>query len=455
MSVLSTSSAAKPNIVFIMADDLGWADVGFNGATFYETPNIDQLAADGMIFDRGYTGGPNCAPTRGCLMSGMYTPRHKIYQPGGKSKGKVEYMRLLAPNKKNKESGGEFEVKNDLPASTVCLAEVLNPQGYKTAMFGKWHLGDSETQGFDVFDKNGKSSPNGKFYGKPTVTRQLAEAAAEFISENRDGPFFVYLSFWDVHTPHRAEKPLVQKYEEKLAASSGKKRKPVYAAMIEAVDSGVGRVRKALKQAGVAGDTLVIFTSDNGLLGSVHSGPLKGAKGSLCEGGVRVPMAMAWPGVIEAGSRCDTPITSVDFMPTFAELAGGALPTTQPVDGRSIVPLIKGQKALSDRAIFWHYPLYLQSNGQPVVPIYGTDRLYWRAVPSTMIMKGDWKLTLHHETGRPLLYNIGEDPSETTDLANRNPEKTQELLEELKIWISETKAPVPATVNPDFTPPSS
>ena len=458
MCLPAQGAEEKPNIIFIMADDLGWFDVGYNGAPFYETPNIDRLAADGMIFDRSYTGGANCAPTRACLMSGMYTPRHKIYQPGGKSKAgpkDFQKMRLLTPNRSNKKVGNnEFEVidslnpKTPLPAETHCLAEVLKPCGYKTAMLGKWHLGDSEHQGFDLFSADGTEKPYGKRYGNVDVAETLTDRALQFIEENKSGPFFLYLAHWDVHKPTNARKEVVDKYKKKLQAKEWEQNwNATYAAQIEAVDKSVGRVRAEVKRLGIENDTLIIFTSDNGVISNFHSGPLRGNKGSFFEGGVRVATAMCWPGVVKAGSRCDTPTTSVDYMPTFAELAGGKLPTTQPVDGKSIVPLMKGEEALTERPIFWHYPLYLSGG---VLPIYGTDILNWRAVPLSMIVKGQWKLIHYYETDSVQLYNIVQDMSEKTDLSTSKPEIAQALHEELKNWVRKTEAPVPRTLNESF-----
>jgi arylsulfatase A-like enzyme len=444
----------KPNIIFIMADDLGWFDVGYNGAPFYETPNIDQLAADGMIFDRSYTGGPNCAPTRACLISGMYTPRHRVYTPGGKAKGGTECfkrMRWLVPNVINREGNGEFPSANDsLSEDTISLAEVLKPSGYKTAMLGKWHLNPKRKQGFDLFSCDGvEFSKFGRKYGSVNVAETLTDCAVRFIRDNKDGPFFLYLSHWDVHKPFKAKGEVVKRYDKKLQSKEwGHEWNTTYAAMIEAFDTSVGRVRAEVTRLGLEKNTLIIVTSDNGGVSGVLSGPLKGNKGSFFEGGVRVATAMSWPGVIKAGSRCSVPTTSVDYMPTFAELAGGTLPTTQPVDGKSLVPLIKGEEALTDRSIFWHFPLYLPGN---VIPVYGTDTLYWRAVPSSMIVKGQWKLIQFYESDTIQLYNIAEDISEKQDLAKSQPEKAKALLKELQQWVSKTGAPVPKTPNKSFT----
>ena len=245
VAIQSLSHAAEqPNIIFIMADDLGWQDVGYMGAEFFETPNIDRFAAQGMTFTAAYSGGPNCAPTRACLMSGTYSPRHHIYTPGGRSKGKIEYMRLLVPARDRKDkslkekAAAQFPITNSLDPEFVCIPEILGAAGYRTARLGKWHLGD-DTQGFDLSSANGKGGPNGSFYGNVDVAEQLTDRAVKFIEENRDGPFFLYLTHWDVHVPHRARQEVVKRYRAKLRKLPTDKRRnfnPIYAAMIEAVD---------------------------------------------------------------------------------------------------------------------------------------------------------------------------------------------------------------------------
>jgi len=264
--------AEQPNIIFIMADDLGWKDVGFMGAEFFETPHIDKLAAQGMSFKAAYTGGANCSPTRACLMTGTYTPRHRIYTPGGSSKGKPEYMRLLVPARERKDkalnaqAAKQFEITNDLAPSFTCIPELLGPAGYRTARLGKWHLGE-DTQGFDLSSSNGKGGPGGKFYGNVDVAEQLTDRAVQFMEDNREGPFFLYLSHWDVHTPIRARKAVVQRYKDKLVKLPEDQRKnfnPTYAAMIEAVDQSVRRVAAKVDELGIAENTLIVFISDNG-----------------------------------------------------------------------------------------------------------------------------------------------------------------------------------------------
>ena len=449
------TAAPRPNIVFVIADDLGWADVGYNGAKFYETPHIDRLCADGMRFNEAYPGAANCMPSRSCILSGMYTPRTQMWTPGGQAKGNPAWMKFLVPTRGAKEGADVFPSKGQLEPSVTSVAEVLKTAGYRSARFGKWHLGP-DTQGFDVSDANGRGAgPNGSFYGNVNVAEWLTDAAVKFIADHREQPFFLYVAHWDVHTPIRARKDVVAKYDAKLKAGSwDRKWNTTYAAMIEAVDTGVGRIRRALEEHGVAENTLFVFTSDNG----GHSGatwcePLKGAKGAFYEGGIRVPTCMRWPAAIKPGSVCDTPITGVDYLPTFAALAGAQLPTGQPVDGQSFVPLLHAEPALTDRAIFWHYPLYLAGGDyNQVVPVHGTDRMYWRATPCSVIRRGDWKLIQFFESGKTELYHLRNDLGETSDVSSANPDKTAALLAELKQWQRDTKAVIPTKLNPGFNP---
>ena len=446
----SAAAAPKPNIVFILADDLGWSDVGFNGATFYETPNLDRLARDGVRFTDAYSGGPNCMPTRACLLSGMYTPRTQMWTPGGLSKGSPKLMKLAVPCR---SPGGKktFPSKLQLPPSVTSIAEVLNSAGYTTARFGKWHLG-KDLQGFDISSGNGSPGDLGKHYGNINVAETLTDASVRFLEAHQDDPFFLYLSHWDVHTPIRARKEVVARYTQKLRDGDWDRDwNCTYAGMIEAVDTSVGRVRAKLQELGLDRNTLIVFSSDNGGLPSVTTNaPLHGGKGSFFEGGVRVPTCMTWPGVTRAGTDCETPITSVDFLPTFAEMAGAKLPTDQPVDGVSLVPLLHG-RAIAERAIFWHFPLYLEGGGNnKVLPVLGTTRLYWRGVPSSMMRRGDWKLVHHFEDDSVRLYNVRKDIGERHDLAKTHPEKAGQMLSELRRWQQETNAVIPDVPNRAF-----
>ncbi|MGB0582671.1 MAG: sulfatase, partial [Limisphaerales bacterium] len=448
-------SAKQPNIVFILADDLGWADVGFNGAKFYETPHIDKMRAEGMAFSSAYPGASNCMPSRSCIVSGMYVPRTQMWTPGGLAKGETKFMKLLVPRKGDQKGTGIVPSKLSLRPSVISVAEVLNEAGYRTARFGKWHLGE-DNQGFHVSNAGGDGRDGGgKFYGNIDVAERLTDRTIEFIKENKKNPFFIYLCHWDVHTPIRARQNVVAKYQRKLEQGEWDRAwNPTYAAMIEAVDISVGRVREAVAKAGLAKNTLIIFTSDNG----GHSGatwcePLKGAKGAFYEGGIRVPTCMTWLGVIQSGSTCDTPITGVDLMPSAAELAGAKLPKKQPVDGHSWVPLLSGKRALTQRAVFWHYPLYLAGGTyNQVVPVHGTENNYWRATPCSVIRKGDWKLIQFFEDNSIQLYNLKSDIGEETDLSSAEPERAQAMLKELQAWQKKTKAAIPTRLNPDFDP---
>ncbi len=456
LAFAEAKKTAQPNLIFILADDLGWKDVGFMGCEFFETPNIDRLAKQGMKFTSAYSGGPNCAPTRACLMSGTYTPRHKIYTPGGSSKGNHKYMRLLVPARERKDkalktkAAEQFPINNSLDPAYVCIPEVLGQAGYRTARIGKWHLGE-DVQGFHLSTSNGKGGPGGKFYGNVDVAEQMTDRALQFIEENQKDPFFLYLTHWDVHGPIRARKEVVERYREKLKTLPAEEHKsfnPVYAGMIEAVDQSVGRVMKKVDELGLAENTLIVFTSDNGGLPKLSQlDPLRGQKGSLFEAGVRVATCMRWTKRIEPGTICATPITSVDFLPTFASLAGGKLPKKQPIDGADVSPLLLG-KEIAERSIFWHYPLYLQGRGLDVALPNGKT-YSWRGFPSTSLVRGQWKLIEFHEDDSVVLYNLEDDPGERKNLAKKMPERAAKLRAELDAWQKKTKAPVPKLPNPE------
>lgn len=454
---LGAPAADKPNFIFIMADDLGWQDVGYAGAKFFETPNMDRFAAAGMKFDAAYSGGPNCAPTRACLMSGVYTPRHSIYTPGGASKGNPKHMKLLVPavsrkdKRLEKTAKEQFVIKNSLAPEFICIPEVLKTAGYVSARLGKWHLGD-DTQGFDLSTADGKGSMTGHFYGDINVAEQLTDRALKFIEENRERPFFLYLTHWDVHAPHRAREAVVAKYKAKLAALPEDLRanfNPDFAAMIEAVDQSIGRIVAKVDEIGLGQKTLIVFTSDNGGIREVSQlDPLRGEKGSLFEAGVRVPCAMRWIGRIRPGSTCATPITAVDYLPTFAGLGGAKLAAGQTVDGVDLSPLFDGAP-LPERAIFWHYPLYLQGQGLKVRLADGSS-YSWRGFPSSSMRRGNMKLIEFFETDAIALYDLAKDPGEQHDLSTELPGVAAKLRAELDAWQKATKAPIPTTLNPEY-----
>ena len=426
----------KPNFVFILVDDLGWMDVGFNGSKYYETPHLDRLAAQGMRFTDAYAACAVCSPTRASIMTGKYPARLHL----------TDWIAGEGNSPKHKLRVPQWTMQ--LPLEEVTIAEALKPLGYVSANIGKWHLGAAqyypEHQGFAV-------NIGGTHWGHPAsyfwpyegrshavhglkagghegeyLTDRLAAEAEKFIEQNKDRPFFLYLPHYAVHVPLKAKTPLIEKYRAK--PGQGGQKNPTYAAMIESLDQSVGRILDKLDALGIAGRTVVVFTSDNGGLWpqATANGPLRAGKGFAYEGGIRVPLVIKWPGVAKAGSTCNVPVCSIDFLPTFAELAG-AKPSGD-VDGVSLVPLLKQSGPLSRNALYWHYPHYWR--GEQVRP-YGVVR------------SGDWKLIEVYEDMRVELYNLHDDLGEQHDLSRANPEKTGELREMLHAWRRNVDAQMP------------
>lgn len=446
----------KPNIIIVIADDLGWADVGYNGAEFYETPNIDKMAADGMVFNRFYPGAANCAPSRACLMTGMFTPRHHVYLPQGLARGgEVSKMRWKVPTQGEDSSFNTFKVSiNNVDPGFESLAEVLKKSGYISARLGKWHIGD-DNQGFDAVSAAGVmgeiTNYNGtekRYYDDTLVAEKLTDAALDFMEENKDNPFFLYLAHWEVHGPLVARQQRIEYYREKLDKSGITGLNPVYAAEVEQVDISLGRIVQKLEELKLTKNTIVIFTSDNGgVTGNTSNLPLRAGKGTFYEGGIRVPFCIRWPGVTRPGSRTDVPVNGVDFMPTFAKIASAPLPGDQPVDGSSFLPLLKGGQSVQEHSYYFHFPLYLGGSRDAVLPTWDGRENYWRAVPSTTVISGDWKLIYYYEYDRYELFNLNDDISEQNDLSSDNPEKADELINELKRWTDDVHAPIPSVSN--------
>lgn len=450
---------AKPNIVLIIADDLGWKDVGYIGAEFYETPNIDKLAADGMIFNRFYPGAANCAPSRATLLTGMYMPRHRVYIPQGLARGgEVSKMRFKVPTRDQDSTFNTFHVNiNQVNSEFESLAEMLKKAGYTSARIGKWHIGD-DNQGFDFVSANGEpgfitnfDGDEQRFYSDIHVAEKMTNTALKFMEENKDNPFFLYLSHWEVHTPIKARKERIAYFENKKAALGLTDVNPDYAAEIEQVDLSVGRVRKKLKELGLDKNTVVIFTSDNGGVSAQTSNlPLRAGKGTYYEGGIRVPFCIHFPGLTKPGTKTDIAINGVDFMPTFAEIAQAEIPQNQPVDGLSFLPVLKNEPFDAERPVFFHFPLYIGGGGSDkILPAYDGTPNYWRGVPSSTILSGDWKLIYYYEYEKYELYNLKDDISEQNDLSKINPEKAKEMLARLQAWVKEVDAPVPDVLNTD------
>ena len=452
----AVSPSNPPNLVLILADDLGWKDVGYQGDGFCETPNIDRLAKEGMVFTAGYASAGNCAPSRACLISGNYTPRHEVYAVGSTNRGPKTAMRLVPiPN------------KSGLAKENITIADALKAAGYTTGIFGKWHLDGKDgaapaDQGFDtVFQSYSAWQGKAGTDPNPKGIYSLTQAACEFMEKNKQKPFFVYLPHYAIHTGLQATESTLARFTAK--AKGNEALDPLYAACTYDLDDGVGLLLKKLKDLGLEKNTLLVFTSDNGgAVGSCQE-PLRGNKGGYYEGGIREPFIVRWTGVTQPGSQCNVPVISVDLFPTFLAAAGARVPEGKTLDGKSILPLLKGDNALEQRPICWHFPGYLDG---PVARGRELDvKTGFRSRPVSVVHKGDWKLHLFHEEwnldgGREKLatnhavelYNLKDDVGEHNDLAAANPAKRDELLDDLLAWMKETGAKMATQPNPKFDP---
>ena len=442
-ALAQAAPAKRPNIIFLLLDDLGWRDFGCYGNTFHETPNLDRLAGEGVRFTNAYAACPVCSPTRASIMTGKYPARLRLtdWIPGRKQ---WPAARLLTP---------QFEQQLALEETTV--AEALKPLGYRTASIGKWHLGTEpfwpDKQGFDLNVAGTERGSTASYFGPfdlpnlkggtkdDYLTEKLTEAAEKFIEDSaRRGPFFLYLPEFTVHIPLQARQAAVEKYRRK---NGGKDfPNPVYAAMVESFDLAVQRIRAKLDTLGIAGNTILFVTSDNGGLryeGNrqdpvTDNSPLRAGKGHLYEGGIREPLLVYWPGVTKAGTTCHVPVSSVDYLPTIVEMAGGKAPR---VDGASIAPVLRGKGPPKREALYWHYPHYSNQGG----------------VPGGAVRQGDWKLIEFYEDGRLELFNLKDDPGERKNLAAREPKRVAELHALLKRWRAEVRAVMPSP-NPSYDP---
>lgn len=446
-----TASAQPANIVFINADDLGWTDAGFMGSAFYETPNLDRLAASGMVFTEAYAPAANCAPSRASVYTGQSTPRHGVFTVAAPARGNAKHRRLIpSPNLRV------------LDPSIPTYPKLLQQVGYQTSHIGKWHLGEDPTEnGYDVnIGGTLAGHPPGGYFspyqnsaledgpeGEYLTDRLGREAAAWIDGLDAERPFLLSMQFYSPHTPIEAPDETVARFKEKPATPLH--FNPVYAAMINHLDASVGRILDALERRNLLENTFILFTSDNGGIYNIsRQDPLRGEKGSFYEGGVRVPMIVHWPGRVEAGARTATPVTGLDYFPTFLEIAGVEKPADHVIDGDSLVPLVTGTGTLAeDRPLFWHFPFYLQAydggNAQ-------TRDILFRTRPGGSLRAGDWKLIEYFEDGALELYNLAHDPGERRNLAESFPEETQRLHQIMLDWREETGAPVPTEPNPQF-----
>lgn len=443
----AAATPQKPNIVFIMADDLGYTDVACFGSKYYETPNIDKLATQGMKLTSHHHC-QNCQPTRAALMTGQYAARTGVYTVGGIGRFEWE-TRPLRP----------VDNVDKLPLEKKTVAQAMKAAGYATGLFGKWHLGEDKehhpaARGFDEaivsagkhFDF--KTNPKVEVPEGAYLADFLTDKAVDFIQRHKEEPFFLYLPHFGVHSPHQAKADLIAKFKDK--APVGGHKDPAYAAMIASVDESVGRVMAKLEELKLAENTVLIFTSDNGGVGGYEregikkggditdNAPLRSGKGSLYEGGTRVPFIVRWPGVTKAGTSCEVPTIHVDVFPTLAEIGKASAPEGQPMDGESLVPLFRdAASGLKRDAIYQHFPGYLGAGG-------GT----WRTTPVGLVQAGEWKLMEFFEDGRLELYHLKEDIGEQKNLATEQPEKAKELHAKMLAWREAVKAPMPTPNTP-------
>lgn len=443
VAALSSATGEKPNIIFIMADDLGPGWVDFTGGNEQiNTPNLERLARSGMVFTKAYAAAPVCSPTRAACITGM-SPARVGYTTHAPGMGLEKYLRKIG----GRGTGGpvDAESRQFLPQSFPSYARELKKLGYATGFFGKWHLAGEgsvsrpdgivnadwhpEHYGFDV-------NIGGCAYGQPRpwfdpyqngtiedrkegeyLTDRLGDEAADFIRANQGGPLHVTLWLYSVHTPIRAPADLVAK-------NGG----DAYLAMLESMDTAVGKVIHALEEIGALDNTLLVFYSDNG--GWKPTEGLAEEKGSLLEGGLRVPMVVSWPTVIEAGTKCSTPVTSMDFFPTFLNAAGGDAGEFENLDGLDLKPLFEGQSNLGRDTLYWHFPHH---------------RKKIEYMMGSAILEGDWKLYRGYGKTKDALFNLKKDPGESRNLLSEHPEKAERLAKKLTRWLHESGAKMPRT----------
>jgi arylsulfatase A-like enzyme len=447
----------KPNVLFVLADDLGYKDLSCMGSKFYETPNIDQIAKNGMVFTNGYAACPVCSPSRASILIGKFPARHGITNWIGEKSG-VEWRTM---DRHSKLLPADYV--HNLPKNFVTMPEALEQAGYKTFFAGKWHLGSKgswpEDHGFDInIGGWDAGSPVGGYfspYKNPNLPdgpagenleMRLANETVKFLDANSDKPFFVYLSFYAVHAPIQTNNSKWKKYRDKAERIGIAKEgfamerrlpyrlhqdNPVYAGLVESMDDAVGVVLNELKKLGLEKNTIVIFTGDNGGVASsdnysTNNAPLRGGKGYQWEGGIREPYFISIPWMNLSGERCNVPVSGTDFYPTILDLAGLPLRPEQHNDGVSLLPLLEGG-SIPERALIWHYPHYGNQGGDP----------------SSIIRKGDWKLIHYYEDDHEELYNLKTDLSETTDLAAKNLKIVKEMSKELFDYLHKVGAKYP------------
>ncbi len=439
----SSMQASPPNILLILTDDLGWRDLSCYGSTFYETPNIDRLASQGMRFTDAYAAAGVCSPTRAAVLTGKTPARlHLTDFIRGLD---YPYAALTPP-----------DWTRYLPHEEVTLAEMLKQVGYETFYFGKWHLGGEEhfpvTQGFDhSIAETEAGYPGAYFYPWPQIknmtgekgdylTDRLTEEVIRSLEQPHDRPFFMFLAYFTPHRPTQAKEEFTRKYEAKLTPEHAQ-RSPENAGMIHSLDENVGRIMQSLDDLKLADNTLLIFASDNGgnhyadRPQKTNNAPLRDGKGAAYEGAYRVPLIIRWPGKVPGGTETSEPVSSVDFFPTLQAVTGQEPTAEQKLDGVDLLPLLTNQQPLGREALYWHYPHYHHGG----------------ASPHGVIRKGQFRLIEHFDGTQAELYDIENDIGETVNLVYSMPEKAKELLNGLRQWRREVGAQMP-TLNPNYDP---
>ncbi len=448
----------RPNVIFILADDFGYNDVSYMGTKYYETPNIDKLSRESIIFTEGYATGQVCSPSRASIMTGKFTARHGITDWIGAATGEK-----WANYKKNTTKLLPPDYVRGLPKQDITIAEAMKSSGYKTFFTGKWHLGDKgsypEDHGFEI-NKGGwdKGSPNGGYFSPwvnpslenklkgENLSMRLAKETVSFIEHHKDSSFFAFLSFYAVHGPIQTTEDKWTKYRDKAEengiADNGYKMErrlpirqtqdnPIYAGLVESMDDAIGHVLKSLKALGLDKNTIIVFTSDNGGVASgdnysTSNLPLRGGKGYQWEGGIREPYLIKVPWLETVGKKSSYPVTGADFYPTILDLTNQTLIPEQHIDGISLKPILEG-KTVSERPLYWHYPHYGNQGGDP----------------TSIIRENKWKLIYYWEDGKTELYNLETDLEEQFDISSKNKDKTEELNNKLHAWLTKVNANKP------------
>jgi len=434
----------QPNIVLIYADDLGWRDTGFMGSQYYETPHLDQLAANGLVFRQAYSAAANCQPSRASLLTGNWTVRHGIFTVGNSDRGASKDRRLIP-----------IENTTELDPAFTTLPEVLKANGYATMHAGKWHLSDHpDNHGFDL-SLGGSHAGHPNSYYPPYKNVTLPEPSSEYLTDAimsqllsvldtiRD-PFFLYYAPYAVHTPIHPVEKLLPKYEKKT--SSNGQHNAAYATMIENLDQNIGRLLDKLKSANSWDNTLVIFSSDNGgHFAFTRQYPLRAGKGSYYEGGIRIPLLFYWENKIDAGNSSEL-VSQLDLFPTILSLA--SLDNRWPIDGQDLSGLILEGTPIPPRNLYWHFPIYLQAYN--AADNETRDSLF-RTRPGSVIRSGDWKLHYYFEDQGYELYNLRADISESNNLASIEVGRLDDLKQKLALWYEQVNAPIPTQPNPEYS----